>query len=283
VTASAAHALTPFVDAIEHDPVFAYSLLAAALLAVVSLATSLLRRDLAVLLRPRLLLRVVAAVLLAFGLWLAGTLLQRSLGTVPIVEVVGGLARFPLYLTALAYGPGVGLVAGALFAGLQAGGGAAGWDAVLVTLELVVLGWLAIYPSPRRGRWAGPFDAVLAYALAWGTGGLALLDSRHGTVTPSALWAQHQHVVLGVAVTVVLLVLVSPGAYDRLFPGSRIAPPEPGAPAPADAAEHERARDGRRDPMTLTHPELPRALERGRHQRELEPFPNRLSDDGDAD
>lgn len=269
--------LAPLVQALGRDPVFAYCLLAAALLAVVSLVAGLLRLDVAVLLRPRLLLRVVAAVLAAFAVWLAGALLEGQLGATPAVGTLSGLARFPLYLVALAYGPGVGLVAGALFAGLQAGGGAPGWDAGLITLELVVLGWLAIFPSPRSDRWAGPFDAVLAYALAWGTGGLALLQSRGG-VTPAAVWAQQQHAVLGAAASALLLALVPPAVYRRAFPGSRIAPPRAARLAPAEDGGLELSRDGARDRLGLARPDLPRALTRGRAPRQLEPFP-RLPDD----
>lgn len=278
----AMRALAPLLQQVRQDPVLAYCLLAAALLAAVSLGTGLLRRDVAVLLRPRLLLRVVLAVLLGFGLWVVGVLLQRHLGAVPAADALRGLARFPLYLAALAYGPGVGLVAAGLFAGLQAGGGAPGWREAVLALELVVLGWLAIYPSPRSGRWAGPFDAVLAYLLAWGTAGLALLESRDGAVTPAGLWAQQQHLVLGVAVSAALLALVSPSAYRRAFPGSRIAPPDEPQPAEPESGARERARAAARDPMTLTQPDLPRALRRARNRRELDPFPQ-PSDDRDRE
>lgn len=277
--ATLSHALAPLRDALAQDPVFAYCLLAAALLAAVSLGTGLARGDVAALLRPGVLLRLLAAVVLAFGLWLGGSALQQQLAPSAAPLALGSLDRLPLYLLALAYGPGVGVVAGALFAGLQAGGGVPGWDAAMLVLELAVLGWLAIYPSPRSHRWAGPFDAVLAYALAWGTAGLALLEARRGSVTPAGLWAQHQHLAFGVALGALLLTLVPPAAYRRAFPGSRIVP-EP--PAPPVGQEGAGGRSGGRDPMTLTHPELPRALRRGRARRELEPFPG-LPGDGDRD
>lgn len=277
----AMHALTPLLDAVQKDPVFAYCLLAAALLAIVSVVTGLVQLDIAVLFRPRLLLRVVVAIIAAFALWLLGELLQRLLGVGPATTLVAGVSRFPLYLVALAYGPLVGLVTGALFAGLRAGGGLFGWNEAMLALELAVLGWLAIYPSPRSSRWAGPFNAILAYLLTWGTGGLALLDSVTGSVTPATLWGQQQHAVLGVAVSAALLVLISPAAYARLFPGSRIAP------APAPAASHVDTamlddEHAARDPMKLTYPDLPRAFGRGRHRRELEPIPQ-LPHDDDAD
>lgn len=291
MTARLAHALAPLARALAQDPVFTYSLLAAALLALVSLATGLLRRDLAVLFRPRLLLRVVIAVLLAFGLWLGGSLLRPALPAAPLLDGISAVARLPLYLVALAYGPGVGLVAGALFAGLQAGGGTAGWNAVMLVLELAVLGWLAIYPSPRSVRWAGPFDAALGYALAWGTGGLALLESRHGAVTLAGLWAQQQHLLLGVGISVALLALVPPRVYRDAFPESRILPPGSRARPSDDGARYERTpnealervRAGARDPMKLTYPELPRVLRRGRRRRELEPFPGLGEERDDRD
>ncbi len=279
VAGDLARALETALASPRQDPVLAYCLLAAGLLAVVAVATGLLRRDAAVLLRPRLLLRVMGAIVVAFGLWMLGALLQRSLGAGPASDTVSGLARFPLYLVTLAYGPLVGLVTGGLFAGLQAGGWLPGWNAAMLALELAVLGWLAIYPSPRRDRWAGPFDAVLAYGLAWGTGGLALLEARHGTVTAAGLWSQHQHALLGVAASVALLALVPPAAYRTAFPGSRIAPPDTGDASDGGRTE---ARGGPgRDPLTLTQPELPRTLKRGRKRRELEPFPHLGDQDGD--
>jgi len=154
-------------------------------------------------------------------------------------------------------------------------------------LELAVLGWLAIYPSPRTGRWAGPFDVLLAYALAWGTGGLALLEARTGAVTPASLWAQQRPALLGVGLSALVLVLVPPSAYRRAFPHSRIAPSDAAAEGAADVAEappafgaHRLDADPReRDPMKLTYPDLPRAMVRGRRRRELEPLPNYLEED----
>ncbi len=281
-------ALQRLPDAIRHDPVFTYALLAAVLLALVSLATSVARRDVAVLARPRILLRVVGAVLAAFALAYLSALLAQAFGPSTFTRAVAGLERFPLALVTLAYGPGIGVVAAALVAGLQANGWLPGWQQAVFALELAVLGWLAIYPSPRSSRWAGPLNVVLAYALAWGTGGLALLEARTGSVTPAALWVQQRPVVLGVAVSALLLALVPPSAYRRAFPQSRIVPADAGRdpreampPAPWDTADPvARARD----PMKLTYPDLPRAMVRGRKRRELEPLPRYLDEDGvDAD
>ncbi|MEJ2291734.1 MAG: hypothetical protein P8Y05_08465 [Deinococcales bacterium] len=137
-------ALQRLLDAARHDPVFAYSLLAAGLLALVSLGTGLVRRDALVLVRPRILLRVIGAVVVAFLIaTLAGTLTQ-ALGPSTWTRLAAGLERFPLALVTLAYGPGVGLVAAALVAGLQANGWLPGWQQAVFALEQLVLGWLAM-------------------------------------------------------------------------------------------------------------------------------------------
>jgi len=249
---------------------------------VVSLTTGLLRRDVAVLARPRILLRVVGAVLAAFALAYLSGLLAQAFGPSGWTRLAAGLERVPLALVTLAYGPGIGVVVAALVAGLQANGWLPGWQQAVFALELAVLGWLAIYPSPRSSRWAGPFDALLAYALAWGTGGLALLEARTGAVTPAALWAQQRPALLGVAASALLLALVPPSAYRRAFPHSRVAPPgttpDADGGAPAFAPNFAAARE--RDPMKLTYPDLPRAMVRGRRRRKLEPLPSYLEEDG---
>lgn len=269
-------ALQRLLDAIRHDPVFAYSLLAAGLLALVSLGTAVVRRDVVVLARPRILLRVVGAVVVAFLIAVLAGNLTQAFGASQWTRLASGLERVPLALVTLAYGPGVGIVTAALVVGLQANGWLPGWHQAVFALELAVLGWLAIYPSPRSSRWAGPFDLLLAYALAWGTGGLALLESHTGAVTPAALWAQQRPALLGLAATAFLLALVPPAAYRRAFPHSRIAPPE--APEEPTTPETSGARPAR-DPMKLTYPDLPRVLARGRQRRELEPLPRFLDDD----
>jgi hypothetical protein len=269
-------ALQRLLDAVRHDPVFAYSLLAAGLLALVSLGTAVVRRDVVVLARPRILLRVVGAVVVAFLIAVLAGDLTQAFGASQWTRLASGLERVPLALVTLAYGPGVGIVTAALVVGLQANGWLPGWHQAVFALELAVLGWLAIYPSPRSSRWAGPFDLLLAYALAWGTGGLALLESHTGAVTPAALWAQQRPALLGLAATAFLLALVPPATYRRAFPHSRIAPPE--APEEPTTPETSGVRPAR-DPMKLTYPDLPRVLARGRQRRELEPLPRFLDDD----
>jgi len=154
------------------DPLLVYSLAAAALLAFVSLVSAVGRLDFAALLRPRALVALCCAVLLAF----AGVALAELALTDPELEGLAlGAARFPLYVVALAFGPTVGLAAGALFAAATAVGPFPGWSEAILCLELLVLGWLAIYPSPRAVRWAGPLDALLAHVFTAGTAGVAFL------------------------------------------------------------------------------------------------------------
>lgn len=270
-------ALQRALASVQQDPVFAYALLAALLLAVVSLLTGLVRRDVAVLIRPRILLRVLGAVLLAFALSLVAAQVTASFGPSTWTRLLTGLERFPLAVVALAYGPGVGVAIAALVAGLQANGTAPTWHQAVVALELAVLGWLAIYPSPRSSRWAGPFNAVLAYLLAWGTAGVALLEAERHTVTLAGVWAQQQPAIPGVLLSAALLALLPPAAYERAFPRSRIAPPH----EPSPLRTPELAADGR-DPMKLTYPDLPRVLARRPRHRELEPLPGFGPDDGDA-
>lgn len=270
-------ALQRILSSVQQDPVFAYALLAAALLAVVSVLTGLVRRDVAVLARPRILLRVLGAVLLAFALALISAQLGGVPATSPWARALAGLERFPLAVVALAYGPGVGLLVAGLVAGLQANAWLPDWHQAVFALELTVLGWLAIYPSPRSSRWAGPFNALLAYLLAWSTGGLALLEAQSGNVTLASLWTQLSPVVPSVLLTAGLLALLPPSAYQRAFPWSRIAPP----PTPIRPQRFREVAEGR-DPMKLTYPDLPRVLTRGRDERELGPLPSFFSDDGDG-
>lgn len=203
------------------DPRIVYSLAAAALLALVSLVSGLGRLDAAVLLRPGTLLRFCAGVLLAATLTL---LAQAWFSGALAVGLAAGLALVPLYLLALAYGPTVGLLAGALFAAATAAGRYPGWPEAILALELTVLGWLAISPSPRRTRWAGPVGAALAHALTLGTAGVAYAVWRGGQVNLAGLLAEQAPVLPGLVAAWALLALFGPGFYERRLPASRIAP-----------------------------------------------------------
>lgn len=266
-------------QALAGDPVLAYSLLAAALLAAVSLVTGWLRLDVAVLFRPRVLLRITGSVVIAFVLELATSQAVAAGAPAVLGELLGPLYRLPLYLIALAYGPSVGLFGAALYAAFQASGPMPGWSEAILALELVVLGWLAIYPSPRSQRWAGPFDAVLAYALAWGTGGLSLLQHQAGAVTLVGVWQQHAATALGLVVVAVALAAFGPDVYRRWFPMSRVAPHVPPTEATQAAAagavvlsldmrEHAEQPD-----LELMVPELRRGVPRRRDRRSLDPLP----------
>jgi hypothetical protein len=212
---------TALLDALVTDPLALYPALAALLLASVSLATGLLRGDPLALARPLPVLWLLLALGGTFGL-------AQLTPVVPAqyADVVLGLMRLPLYLFALAYGAVPGLIAAALAAaylGLPHGDA---WGPWLLGLEVVVIGWLAVWPSPRVSRWAGPVDGVLAYALAWGTAGISALALRDGAVTLAGLQAQHGLVPVGVLASALLLSGVSPATYRVAFPGSRIVPPE---------------------------------------------------------
>lgn len=263
--------LASLFSALSSDPLLGYSLLAAVFLAAVSLGSGWARLDFLAF-RPLGLLHLAVAVLLAAGLVVLGHLLDPKLthGEVGWIKVLAahqlwpldGLSRLPLYLVTLGYGPSAGLLAAGLFAAFTAPSGALGWGEAVLALELVVLGWLAILPSPFNKRWAGPLGVLLAYGLAQLTGGLALLEAQTSQATAAALW-QRQDALGGILLSVLLLFLLGPASYRQLFRGSRIAP-RPKVTAPV----------GRHDPATLTTFMLPE-LERPRsgRRRELEPPP----------
>ena len=258
-------------------PILAYSLLAASLLALVSIAAGLLRGDVRALLRPSATLKIAVAVALAFVLALLGQALSGD-GATP--WSLSGLRRLPLYLMALAFGPSAGLVSGGLFAAFEATSGTLGWREAILTLELVALGWLAIYPSPFLTRFAGPINALLAYVLAWGTAGIALLEHEQGAVTIQGLWQQHQEPVLGLLVAAGLLTLVGPVSYAALFPESRIAPKQPSAAIPETriAVEALDRPTPLRDP-SLPIPDLPEQYARQRPTKVLDAPPFDPSDE----
>src|SRR5690606_26445722 len=221
-------------SAASADPILFYSLASALLLAVVSLYSGLSRLDVIALANPRTLLRVVSAVALAFVLRALAESAAAAPGSL-VAVLLPGLHRLPLYVVALAYGPTAGLLAAVLFAAFASSTLLPGLNEAVLALELVVLGWLAIFPSPRASRWAGPFDGALAYALAWSTAGIALLSFQGVFVTIGALLALHGAVWPGVVLSCLLLALIPPAAYRRAFPGSRIAPLRPSSLEPVAA------------------------------------------------
>lgn len=272
--------LEPLLAAVGRDPVLAYSLAAALLLAVVSLFGGLGRLDLLALANPRATLRVLGLVALSYIVAVAAEALTASGSQAH--GALTGLSRMPIYLAALAYGPTVGLLAGLLHAGFASTTPLPGLPELVLMLELTVLGWLAIYPSPRSHRLAGPLNAVLAYALAWGTGGIALAATNGVSIDATALLAQHWPKLMGVAGAALLLALIGPDAYRRAFPDSRIEPTTDArhGHGPAGASERElrtflthpgALEREQRAARQLTLPDSPLTRPRRERQRGLSP------------
>jgi hypothetical protein len=215
------------------DPILGYSLLAALFLAAVSLASGWVRLDFLAVLRPLGLLHVVLAVLVAVLLLVAMQALRSALATSDTEWLrqlassdywpAHGLSRLPLYLLALGYGPTAGLLAAGLFAAFGAQG-MPHWREAVLGLELMLIGWLAIYPSPFRHRWAGPFNVLVGYALAWLTAGVALLQLERESVTLANFVIQQQPIVVGALLSGLLLFAAGPASYRAFFRLSRITP-----------------------------------------------------------
>jgi thiamine transporter ThiT len=216
-------------DLLRSDPILTYGILAALFLLIVSLGSGLAHLDIVSLGKPQVLIHIAVAVSLAFLL----RLLSDRLGTLPLQLSspysfpfsLTDLSRFPLYLTALAYGPSAGLFSAGLVAAYHTDTPFPGWNEAILGLELALVGWLSIFPSPRQARWAGPLNVLLAYILAWSTAGLALLQFASGNVTVLSLWQQHQQVLGGVMISALLLYLLGPRWYRRRFPHSRLPTP----------------------------------------------------------
>lgn len=259
-------------------PLLGYSLLAATFLAAVSLLTGWLRLDFLPAYRPFGLLQITVAVALAAALMLLSSRLAEimpldiaALSWLGDDYLLAGISRLPLYVIALAYGPSAGLLAAVLYAAFGTQTGYFTWDVAVLALELLILGWLAIYPSPRDYRWAGPLNAFLAYVLAWSTAGLALLAWQKDTVTLTSWWQQQTPG--GVLLSILLLFVISPWWYRRNFRPSRIAPryklrrhDDPVMLEPLGVSQN-------REHDALSAPTIP-ALKRERpRKRELEPAP----------
>jgi hypothetical protein len=223
----------PLWEVFQQDPFFVYTLIAALLLGIVSLVTGWLRLDFLVLFQPRSLFHLVLAVIIAIVI----TLLSQTLPTpftssaatlemATSLSILRGLNRLPLYLIALAYGPTAGLVMAGLFAAFATTSGMLSWSEAVLALELTVLGWFAMAPSPYKARWAGPLNVILAYFLTWSTGGSAYLQHLTGRgMELSTHWHYHQSVLLGVGLSALLLFFVAPKMYQKFFVDSRITPP----------------------------------------------------------
>lgn len=214
--------LTGAVQLLQRDPVLGYGLLASLFLAAVSLSSGLARLDLVVLARVSVLLRIAFLVALAIAL----RALSETADSLLWQGAAAGAWRLPLYLLALGYGPSVGLLAAGLVAAFAVLSGGLSWYEALLALELVILGWLAIYPSPRRHRWAGPLNVAVAYGLTWLTGGVALTYLATGTAFET-FGADQQLELIGLALAMAALLLFSPNFYQTFFAPSRLTPPVP--------------------------------------------------------
>lgn len=224
------------LEAVQTDPLALYPALAALLLAVVSLASGLLRGDVLALTRPLPAAWVVLAVTACWGV-------QRALERLAPAgwEAAPTVAFAPLALIALAYGPTPALVALALAAawvGLPETTSPAASDARVWVfgLELVVLGWLAIAPSPRRWPIVAGAYLLLAHVLAWATAGLVWVVLVSGEATLETLRDQHGFGFAALAAVMLLVAIVPPASWQALFPGSWIAPRAPAAARSAAAA-----------------------------------------------
>ncbi len=133
-----------------------------------------------------------------------------------------GLSRLPLYFITLALGPSAGLVAGILFLSL---GNLLKFPDLILLLELSVLGWFAISPSPRLFWWAGSLGVIFSYALTWAAAGSAYLqlEFQNGSSLAAHL-ALHQDKWFSLAVVTLVLAFVRPKLYERFLPFSHIAP-----------------------------------------------------------
>lgn len=204
----------------EQQPFLAYALLACIILAIVSLASGLRRLDAIATFSSKGLFHITVAACLATLIYAFLPMLVPS-ENLSAYSFALGLARIPLYLMALAYGPTAGIIAGALF--LSFTGLSSTLDLILL-LELSVLGWFAIHPSPRKYWWAGPVGSLFAYCLTWAAAGSAYLQWTAGTAAQlSSHWALHSSQLLGLVLTCVTLALFTPAVYDALFSFSRIA------------------------------------------------------------
>jgi hypothetical protein len=224
-----------FIESASHllqgDPFVFYTLAAALLLLGISLIQGWLRLDFIAVIQPYGLFHLTLAVLCAFLLVLALAFLTDPLAARDfetrnlISRMLAPVPRLPLYIIALAYGPSAGLLAALLFAAFGSDSGELGYLGMLLGLELIVIGWFAIAPSPFRHRWAGPFNVAVAYLLTWATAGAAYLDylTGHGLLLQTHLNYHAAHVV-GLGICLLLLFCILPEMYRRLFAGSRLNP-----------------------------------------------------------
>lgn len=133
-----------------------------------------------------------------------------------------GLSRLPLYIIALAFGPSAGLVAGILFLSFA---NLLQLPDIILLLELSVLGWFAISPSPRQYWGAGLFSAIFAYCLTWAAAGSFYLQWQFGTgANLLEHLTYHASAIPGLLGMATVIALIPPSFYQKLFPYSAIIP-----------------------------------------------------------
>jgi hypothetical protein len=257
------------------DPLVRSALLAAALLALASLAASVARRDLSALTRPAGGVALAAALLAASGLSAATAAATRLAGDLGALGA--GAERLPLYLLAIGYGPGVGLVGAVAWSAATPRPWLAEVGQARLALEALLVGWAALAPSPRRRRWAAPVAVALGWALATATLGLAAWATDARATSWGAFWGA-QREAFGVLALTSLVAALPPPRWWRRVPGA--------APALTGRGLHEGVRwlrplaaprrprrAGRPHPRWPT-PTPPAPLRRARRRRSrIAPFP----------
>lgn len=199
------------------DPLLAYALLAASVLAAASLIGGWTSGDLRSLTRAGPWTAAALAAIAALALTIAG---ERTVMVAPDAWPVQGIRRLPLYLVALGYGPTMGVVAAGLFAGVERIQEPVPAAEVVLVLEMAVVGWLAIAPSPRRVRFAASFAVLVGWAMAMGTAGLAALAWLYRPL-PLETWLTAVRADLpGVLAAAVLVALLPPSWWRRAAPGA---------------------------------------------------------------
>jgi len=207
----------------QQEPFLSYTLLASILLFAVSFLSGLRRLDVISVFSPKGLFHITIAALTALTIFLLAEN-YISLNSFDSKAISLGLSRLPLYIIALAYGPSAGLLVGALFLAL---GNLLSFPELILLLELVVLGWFAISPSPRKFFWAGPLNILFAYLITWAAAGSAFLEwqSKLGADLNAHI-ALHTSLGLGSSFALLAAFFLPPIVYRRVFDESHIAPKE---------------------------------------------------------
>lgn len=203
------------------DPLVRSALLAAGVLLVAALAGGVARRDLIGLRRPATWLAVAAALLASLVFAAAGDRIAGATAGGLAAEWSGrGWERIPLYLLALGYGPSVGLLAALATGFVQAGPWSFGAAEATLVLEVTVVGWLGLGPSPRRARWAGPLAVVAGWMLATATLGLAAWAADGLPVALEPFLAHQRPLSAAIVVAALLAAAVPPRWWRRHVPGA---------------------------------------------------------------